>query len=495
MNKKILLVFPFSVSRCWSGKRDVRSIPMGITYIAASLKKAGYIVEIIDLEVERLKHKISTPENFDCHQVIELEKIFRNRINNFRPDVIGINCLYSGLFPSVVFLADLIKKINKKIIIEIGGIHPTTFPEEIIKQHQNIIDYILKGESEETFIKLMDAIFYSKHKFNDIEGLVCFKDNILINNTKKYFITNLDQLPFPAVELLDLSDYFFYTKEYYNPKNIPINTVVPILSSRSCPIGCNFCNMNLVHGKKIRYRTPENVVDEIQMYVEKYNLHYFTFIDDNLTINKNRLISIMNLIIKRNLNIQFSTDNGVYVNSLDEEALNAMVDAGLVRLSLAFETGSDYIRNKVIGKNLYNEKIHKIKDIIKNNKKFNKLYLYGLFVIGFPEETKQTLEDTWSLLTQFPLDNFYISYATPFPGTKLFNQCKEEKLFAKEYLYDLSKMVNSPDFYYESEHPHIKPYDLDVEELIDFKKKAFEYLHNKINNSNVPKNYPLRYND
>lgn len=495
MNKKVLLIFPFSISKCWSGKRDVRSIPMGITYIASSLKKAGYVVEIMDLEIERLKHKIDTPESFRCQEAVKLKKIFQDKVNSFRPDVIGINCLYSGLFPSVIFLAELIKKINKKIIVEIGGIHPTTFPDEIINQYCNIIDYILKGESEETFVQLMDAIFYSKYEFEEIDGLVCFQNNRIINNSKKYFIDNLDQIPFPAVELLDISDYYFDTEEYYNPKKIPIDTVVPILTSRSCPIGCNFCNMSLVHGKKIRYRSPENVVDEIQMYVEKYNLRYFTFIDDNLTINKNRLISIMNLIVKRKLDIQFSTDNGVYVNSIDEEVLSAMVDAGLVRLSLAFETGSDYIRNEIIGKKLYNKKIYELKNIIKSNKKFNKIYLYGFFIIGFPEETKQTLEDTWNLINEFPLDNFCVSYATPFPGTKLFEQCKEEKLFSKEYLYDSTKMVNSPDFYYESELPHIKPYNLEIEELINFKKKAFEYLKNRINNTNVYKNYPLRYND
>lgn len=493
MSKRVLLVFPFCAFKSWTNERDVRSIPMGITYLASSLEKHDVVVDIIDLEVERLKNKLKAPRDFECEEANRLKNLFKQKIVDFKPDVVGINCLYSGLFPTVTFLASVVKNICSNIIVEIGGIHPTTFSREIISNYSNIIDYILKGESEETIVEFIKEICKAENNLDRIDGITYLKGNNIIDNPKREFINNLDSLPFPAVNKLNISDYYFDTSEYYNPKKIPIKTVVPIISSRSCPIGCNFCNMNLVHGKKIRYRSPENVVDEIQMYVENYDLHYFSFDDDNLTINKDRVIKIMNLIKKRNLNIQFSTDNGVYVNTLDEEVLEAMLDAGLVRLSLAFETGSDYIRNKVIGKGLYNKKIYELMDFFLNNKKFNKVFLYAFFVIGFPEETKQTLKETFELIKKFPLDRIFISYATPFPGTRLYEQCKKEKLFSKQCYYDLDNPETSKMLYYESEYPHIKPYKLELEEVINFKNEALNFMNKKIAASSVPKNHPLRY--
>jgi radical SAM superfamily enzyme YgiQ (UPF0313 family) len=201
----------------------------------------------------------------------------------------------------------------------------------------------------------------------------------------------------------------------------------------------------------------------------------------------------MNLIVKENLNIQFSTENGVYLNTLDEEVLDAMSDGGLARLHLAFETGSDYIRNQVIGKHLYNKKIHELKNTLSKDK-YSHIYLYGYFVIGFPEETEETLEETYQLITSFPLDNYSVFYATPFPGTRLYDQCLKDRLFIEEYFYDVDSLLNQVDVGQMVKGlPFVRPYVLDPSKLIAFKNKTLDYLQKKRSSVSVPMSCPLRF--
>src|SRR5208337_4375395 len=125
------------------------------------------------------------------------------------------------------------------------------------------------------------------------------------------FIGDLDEIPFPAYDLINLKDYYHDTSNWLNPKNLPINTSISILSSRSCPMRCNFCSMFMVMGPKWRCRSPQNVVDEIEYLYHKYNHRHFSFMDDNLTLKKSHVLEICNQIIERNLNIQFETPNGI----------------------------------------------------------------------------------------------------------------------------------------------------------------------------------------
>lgn len=489
----ILLVFPFSIIE-WNNKYEEPRIPLNITYLGAAVRKAGHNVTLADLRVEQQRRQLSIPDTFDCDDVELLTRIMIDKIIAYKIDVVGINCLYSGLYPVVIHLAKKIKLLDVNIKIIIGGIHPTIYAKEILNQHQDILDYVIIGEGESSIVKLLDCLRNNSlaPELSQVDGLGYLRNNQAFVNPKTTFIDNLDELSFPAVDLLQITDYFIDTSSWHSPKNLPIKTPVPLLTSRSCPKMCNFCSMHFVHGKKIRYRSPENVVEEIKMYLNEYGLTYFNITDDNLTINKKRLIRLMNLIIKENLNIQFSTENGVYMNTLDEEVMDAMSNAGLARLHLPFETGSDYIRNDVIGKNLYNDKISEIKEIISNGK-YNHIFLYGYFVIGLPEETRDTLSETYELLTSFPLDNYSLFYAVPFPGTKLFKQCFDEKLFTQNYFYDVDLLVSQGDVGQMVKGlPNIKPYKLEIDELIEFKKKALDFIAEKRRKSTLPTSSPLR---
>lgn len=489
----VLLVFPFSIIE-WNNKYEEPRIPLNITYLGSIARKAGHNVSLIDLRVEQQKLKFSVSNSFESDDVRFLTKIMEDKIVANNTDIIGINCLYSGLFPVVVHLAKHIKLLNPKIKVVIGGIHPTMYAKEILNQYKDSIDYAIVGEGESAFIKLLDCLAANDLSgISRIDGLGYLENSQAVVNPKSSYIENLDELPFPAVDLLNISDYYTDTSGWHSPKGFAIKTPVPILTSRSCPNMCNFCSMHLVHGRKIRYRSVENVLEEMKMYINNYGLNYFNITDDNLTLNKERVVKLMNLIVKEKLNIQFSTENGVYVNALDEEVLDAMSSAGLVRLHLAFETGSDYIRTKVIGKYLLNKKIYELKDIFLKEK-YNHIYLYGYFVIGFPEETEETLSDTYKLITSFPLDNYSVFYAIPFPGTRLYNQCLKEKLFTEKYFYDTDSLVQQVDVGQMVKGlPNIKPYNLELSQLVEFKQKSLNYLKEKRIKLSVPMSSPLRF--
>ncbi len=487
----VLLVFPFSIME-WNNKYEEPRIPLNITYLGAVARKAGHNVSIVDLRVEQQKRNFSVSTSLYGEDARFLTKIIEDKVIANNIEVVGINCLYSGLFPVVAHLAKRIKAINPKIKVAIGGIHPTIYGKEILNQYKDIIDYAIIGEGENAFVKLLECLAANNLSgISKIDGLGYLKNNQAVINPKTTFIENLDELPFPAVDLLNITDYYTDTSGWHNPKSLEIKTPVPILTSRSCPNQCNFCSMHFVHGRKIRYRSVENVIEEIKMYINKYGINYFNITDDNLNLDKERVIKLMNLIVKENLNIQFSTENGVYVNTLDEEVLDAMSKAGLVRLHLAFETGSDYIRTKVIGKYLLNKKIYELKDIFLKDK-YNHIYLYGYFVIGFPEETEETLNDTYKLITSFPLDNFSLFYAIPFPGTRLYNQCLQEKLFTEKYFYDTDQLFKQVDVGQMVKGlPNIKPYKLELSQIIKFKEKALNYLKEKRSKSSAGRSSPL----
>lgn len=490
----VLLVFPFSIME-WNNKYEEPRIPLNITYLGAVARKAGHNVSLVDLRVEQQKRWLKVSDKFDSDNINFLTKIMEDKIVQNNIDVVGINCLYSGLFPVVEHLAKRIKQLNPKIKVIIGGIHPTIYGKEILSQYNDIFDYVIIGEGETAFVKLLDCLAANNLTgISGIDGIGYFENNQAVINPKCNYVENLDDLPFPAVDLLNIEDYYTDTSGWYSPKGFNIKTPAPVITSRSCPNMCNFCSMHFVHGRKIRYRSVENVLEEMKMYINKYGLNYFNITDDNLTLNKERVIKLMNLIVKENLDIQFSTENGVYVNTLDEEVLDAMSAAGLVRLHLALETGSDYIRTKVIGKYLLNKKIYELKDVFLKDK-YSHIYLYGYFVVGFPEETEETLNETYQMITSFPLDNYSVFYAIPFPGTRLYNQCLKEKLFTQEYFYDTDSLVKQVKVGQMVKGlPNIKPYNLELPRLIEFKQKTTDYLKEKRSKSSLPASWPLRFN-
>jgi len=366
----------------------------------------------------------------------------------------------------ILKLSKAAKKEFPEIPTVMGGVHASMYPREILENCHSF-DWLILGEGEESMVQLVNTIKNNCYEFDKIDGFAFRKEKDVIINPKKRFIKNLDDIPFPAYGLINLEDYYEDTSGWHNPKNLSINTEVPIISSRSCPNDCNFCAASKIMGRGWRARSPENVVDEIEFVYNKYSHRHFSFMDDNFTLSKPRLIEICNDINKRGLNIQFETHNGVSINTLDDEIIDAMVSAGLTRIALPIESGSDYIRNEIMGKNLDREKIF---DVIKTLKKYSQVYTRAFFIIGMPEETHTTLMDTYNLIKEIDVDRVHLTNIVPFPGTRVFEQAVRDNLLVD---IDLENLYKSDELYQTNyDRFFIKPYKLELSDLHEFRAKC-----------------------
>lgn len=445
--KNILLINPKTPDFI---KHKDKSIPLSLLYLGSVLKKNNHNVKLIDIN--------NKPADIT------------SELKYFKPDLVGITCLFSGRFKSTIALSQKIKKSFPQIPIIIGGIHPTIYAKEILNAYP-CIDYVCLGEGENTLVDIVDG-----KNLKDIDGLTYRQNKRIMINEKTSFIENIDDLPFPSYDLIDLKDYYFNTSGWYNPKKLPINVPVPIVSSRSCPGKCTFCSMFLVHGKKWRPRSAESVVDEIEYLYNKYNHRYFSFMDDNLTLSKKRTMEITDEIIKRNLNIQFDTPNGISINSLDKKVMSNLVKAGLIRVCVAPESGSEFIRNVIMKKNLSTRKIYDFFDVVKN---YDQLFVKCFFIIGYPQETEETLRDTYNMIKRISdsIDQIAIFNLVPFPGTEIFEYCKNENLIN----ISLNNLHNSELFsnYNDSDIPFIKPHRLERDDLIRFREETYKLIKSR----------------
>ena len=272
----------------------------------------------------------------------------------------------------------------------------------------------------------------------------------------------------PAWDLIDMNKFKMDLDHYYNPTETKIGKFkAAIFSSRACPLACNFCDMFLVMGKKHRKRSIAAIIDEVELLHKEYGVNYFSFMDDQLTLNRGHTIEMCNEMINRNLKIIWDTPNGLWINSLREDVIAKMAEAGLARASLAVEHGDDYIRNKVIGKILERDKVFEVADLLKKYK----IMTHGQFIMGFPEDTNETLKNSYDFINEIQLDKVGVGTLIPFPETKLYEQVVKEKLWIIEPNYDelWKKPVSQGqgDFI-------IKPHNMTIEDLYYWRSKFDE---------------------
>ena len=468
-----------------SGLREEPYPSSGLLYLASVLRENDYGVFYLDMPALLKRHGVSFEDDIDGF----VEQLVTDVYSTFKPDLAGINCLFSGRFPGTIRLGSLLKKIDSALPVVVGGIHPTVFPKRILDRF-DCVDFVVIGEGEETFKQLLDSLFFHAISLSDIDG-ICYRDGGSVKlNPKTRFIADLDSLPFPAWDLLNLQDYEIeeekWRKHWHNPRGYKLKYRWPLLTSRSCPLACTFCAMHLLHGKKIRFRSAENCVREMEWLYNEYGINYFSIIDDNCTMDKRRLMAMSAEVAKKNLKIYIDTPNGVSIRYFDRDVLDALKAMGLLRLFLAVESGSDFMRNEVMGKHLDREKIFEAFDLLRNEKD---IFVRAFFLVGMPQETSSSLEDTYDMIVKLPLDDISIHFATPLPGTKLHDEVMRDGLWVTEE----PDVLWAENFHQASDIPWIKPPNLSVDELIEFRKKAKGVIADRYEKLNVDRKYPIHH--
>jgi magnesium-protoporphyrin IX monomethyl ester (oxidative) cyclase len=410
---KVLLLNPFLTL-----SKDDPSQPspmLSLPYLAAYLEKYNYKVEILDIAALGYNKEMSIDDKIR-YGLSESE--IKNYINKSTPAIVGITSSSTAHANDVHELAKIVKSVSTEIKVIVGGAHPSSNPERVIKDRN--IDIIVKGEGEETFLEIVRSLDRGKD-IGDICGMIFRKNGKVIINPARQYIDNLDSIPFPARHLLPMDIYF---KLYKNQTNyIMRNRAATMITSRGCPGNCIYCAVKTVWGRRWRGRSPKNVVDEIEELIKNYKVEEIHFLDDSISVNKKRLIEICDEIIKRRLDIKWTTPNGIAVWLLDKVLLKKMKQAGCYRLTFGLESGNKETLN-FIGKRYDYDYA---KEIIKYAHKLG-LWTIGTFIIGFPYEDINSINDTINFAITSYLDFAVFYIANPFPGTKMYEYFKIEGL-------------------------------------------------------------------
>jgi len=444
-------------------------MPLSLLYLSGSASDVAN-THILDLNVVK-----SSMFKTDSTADFVYSRIVADEVHRLKPDFIGINCLFSGQFETVKNIAIAAKEARPSTVVIIGGMHPTIYNKEIL-EHCQFIDIVVIGEGEQTLRGILTS---DNNNYDRIEG-IAFRNSArdIVVNPKESFVSHLDEMPLPDYSLFNFKGYQLDTNDWFNPKNQDIKTSVPILTSRSCPYKCNFCAMNLVMGTKFRARSAEHVFSEMKLLYNDYGVSFFHIMDDNSTLDKKRIKELCTLIINSKMNISFDMCNGTMPSTLDDDVIDLMVEAGFISCFLAIESGSDYIRNTIMGKNVSKETICRV---VERFRTYKNVHLAAFFLMGMPEETLESLMETYNFIDSLDLDSFKVAVATPFPGTKLFDQCVRDNLLLsdKDSLKDL---WNNSDWYLQilnTTPPFlIKPYNLQVSDLKEFVRR-FEYIRHR----------------
>jgi magnesium-protoporphyrin IX monomethyl ester (oxidative) cyclase len=424
MKNKILFISP-PLSTAPTTKFLNHQIPLGFLYMAGILEKKGFIVKILDCP---LYHDIRRKSN-DLVKIGLLPEQIEKEIREFNPDIVGVNCSFTMFEADSFEVIDLVKSINKDIKIVVGGAHVSANTNFVLRNKN--IDLAVIGEGELTMLEIAEKIRDNK-SINNINGTALMVSNKMKVNDPREPIQNLDELN-PAWHLIDFNMYFAHPDSAAVAMRLPS---IHLITSRGCPGNCVFCSVHTVWGRKWRSMSPEKVVDQIEYLYKNHGVKHFRFNDDNLTLDKKRIIKICQLIIDRKIDIKWDTPSGVALWTIDKEMLLMMKKAGYYRITFGIESGCAKTR-EYIGKNF---DMKKVEDLIEYCHEIG-LWVASFFIIGFPNETQENIDEACKYIVNSKINFPFIFLAQPYPGTRMYSDFIKEGLLPE--IKETSTFVNS----------------------------------------------------
>jgi magnesium-protoporphyrin IX monomethyl ester (oxidative) cyclase len=426
---KVLLVSPPFTSYLRERSGMTLDEPLGIAYIASVLLQNGFDVRILD-SLASAPNSVEKDGDFFRYG-LSLKSI-QDIVKEYSPDLVGITSMFTIHAKGMHDSAKAIKEI-KDVPIIVGGAHPSSLPHWVLKDKN--IDLVVQGEGEFTFLDIAKHIEKGR-SIKDIDGTVVMEDGKLKFNKPREF-SDINSIPFPARQLLPMKTYLSDFSRFKTAMRPPRANMV---TSRGCPFNCVFCSIHSIWGHNWRGRNPESVVDEIEFLAKEYKVGEFAFQDDNVSLNRDRMEKICDDIIERKLKIKWCTPNGIAIWTLDKPLLDKMKKSGCYKLTFGIETGcletQRFIRKTQIN-------LEKAKEIIKYCNKIG-LWTHSAFILGFPYETKQNIEETinFAIGTDLDMATFWIS--TPYPATDLYKIYEQEKLLPENRELEWLPAVDKP---------------------------------------------------
>ena len=379
--------------------------PLGLGYLAAILTKYGYAVEVFD---------------FVDTSFVEIEEFLRKK----KLQIVGISCNLTDYRWGAFKLAQIVKRIDPRCTVVMGGSHATYLYEQILSNF--CVDVVVRYEGEFTFLDLVRAI-ETGSELEAIKGIAFKTKAGIIKNEDRPPILELDSLPFPAYNLFDPDKYIHYSSPTkFSRKNVRKLKSANMMTSRGCPYWCQYCSITKFWHGKCRLRSAKKVVDELELLRNEHGVVHFNFFDDVFTLNKDRVIEICKEIIGRKLDVCWECVTRV--DSVSNEMLKWMRKAGCLSISYGVESGSPTVL-KTINKRQTRSQIIKA---------FNMTHeagisAYILLMIGNPSETDQSINETIELLRTIKPDKIRTTLAMIYPATDLYELCKERGLISDDY--------------------------------------------------------------
>ncbi len=363
--------------------------PLSLAYLAAVLEDNGIEVQVLDFLVTHY-----SPEKV------------RQKLEEYQPQLVGVTCVTLNYYLAAEML-EVCKTVNPDIVTVIGGPHVSFTAEETLREAP-WIDVVVIGEGERTVIELIEAI-EGGGSLSDVPGIAFVDQGTLAKTGPRPFIDNIDSLPIPARHLIPLSRYR------------ALGSPCTVITSRGCPYGCIFCSGHRMQGRKVRFRDPGLVVDEIEQLQRDYGFRQVNIVDDTFTVNHPHALQVCEEILRRNLNINWSAF--ARVDNMTNELAGLMKRAGCNMVLFGVESADEGIL-KTIRKGF-------TPDDVRNGVRIATgagMQVYCSFIIGLPGESPDTIRKATSFTDEINRAygaEYGYHMLSPLPGTALYEKAAD----------------------------------------------------------------------
>jgi anaerobic magnesium-protoporphyrin IX monomethyl ester cyclase len=433
--KKILLIEP-PFLRLSKGTYSLVKLPLALGYLAGAIKTGTeWDVLVYNADFSPVyavpEPAYLTSEGFQnyCRNLRDLSQPIwqevRATVASHAPTVVGISAK-SPTFAATSAVARLVKAVDPRILIVLGGPHPTITKEQVFACPD--IDVCVVGEGERTIVELLRAV-EGEISFKDVRGIIYRDGERLVKNPPRELIDDLDTLSFPHLFAAEvLKDYEQYPSKAFRH----------IFATRGCPRNCTFCASRAVWGRRVRRRSPESVVSEVKS-LQAQGLNFVHFDDDLFGLNSGYLQDLMRALSEECPGVRWSCET--HVKLITDENISRMKDAGCYLIQLGVESGSDRILKAM-------RKGYTIAEALAACRIINRydLSLETFFMVGYPFEAEETLQDTRLAIEKIDCDKVVYSIFTPYPGTEAYELCRAHGLIDERFdlaLYNRQSPANS----------------------------------------------------
>ncbi|MEE2698250.1 MAG: radical SAM protein [Pseudomonadota bacterium] len=412
--------------------------PVNIAYLAQVCIDAGYEVEMWDFCLEEFS-----------------EEYLIDKLSKSKPDILGLSCVTSAVINGHK-LASIAKNVNSDILTIVGGVHVTALPEQTLNEFPNF-DLGVLTEGEDIILEVCAA--YEKKVFpKNIPGTIYRENGEIVRPPARTDYPDVNLIPYPNRDLIPLENYG--AKHTIRGVSRDVWRVIEVDSSRGCPYACTFCNVELTHGRKTRFRTPDNILGEIEQCVKTFDTNFVVFNDSTFTIRKDRVQEIVKAL--PGIGIEGYSVNA-HVNTVDEEMLRTLKDTGCYKVMYGVESGSDRVLREV-KKNSTQDRIRKA---INLSKKVGIPQVETTFIIGADiHETEEDVQQTENLICELSPDILGLGIITPFPGTDQYVQMKQLGLFEDVTWDDFLIFCETP--------PPWRTANFSAEELVEVRNRILK---------------------